>query len=430
MIVLKTPFDEEFIAGLADLTTVGRYEIIRKLGEGGAAAVYLGKDRYIKRYVAIKMSQPTADKGRSRFFLEAQSAGRLNHPNIVAIYDADVYKDFCYLTLEYIEGPTLKKFCHKDDILPMSRAVEIVFSACNALDYAHKQGVIHKDIKPSNIMLDKEGAIKITDFGIAQMVGKTAELGVIGTPSYMSPEQAEDGIVGNQADIFSLGCVLYELLTGERAFSGDNSFVIMYKIINKEPEPMLRIRPEIPEILEQITKKALAKDIKERYQSCMAFADELRVALRGLRGIVQNEETSEIVDYVHHVPFFHNFTRDQVNELVSANSIIKVPVGRVVVSEGEISDTFYVILSGKLKIMKGDEKIALIGDGECFGEMAYIAGQARFATVVADTDCILMELNPTFMERLSKSIQFLFFKNFAMTLVRRLSKDSGTATNS
>ena len=193
---------------------------------------------------------------------------------------------------------------------------------------------------------------------------------------------------------------------------------------------MLKIRPDLPEILEQITRKALAKDIKERYQSCMAFADELRVALRGLRGIVQDEETSEVVDYVHHVPFFHNFTREQVNELVSANNIIKVPVGKVVVSEGEISDTFYIILSGKLKIMKGDEKIALIGDGECFGEMAYIAGQARFATVVADTDCILMEINPTFMERLSKSIQFLFFKNFAMTLVRRLSKDSGTATNS
>ena len=192
---------------------------------------------------------------------------------------------------------------------------------------------------------------------------------------------------------------------------------------------MLKIRPDLPEILEQITRKAMAKDIKERYQSFMAFADELRVALRGLRGIVEGEGTSELVDYVHHVPFFHNFTREQVGELVSANSIIKVPVGRVVVSEGEISDTFYIVLSGKLKIMKGDEETALIGDGECFGEMAYIAGQARFATVVAATDCILMEIDPAFMERLSKSIQFLFFKNFAMTLVRRLSKDSGTATN-
>ncbi len=420
-----SPFDKTFMDGLADLKTIGRYEIIRKLGEGGAAVVYLGKDRYIKRLVAIKMSRPTSDRGRERFFVEAQSAGMLSHPNIVAVYDADIYKDFCYLTLEYVDGPTLKKFCVKDALLPPARAVEIVFSACNALDYAHRKGVIHKDIKPSNIMLNREGAVKITDFGIAQMIGKTAELGVMGTPSYMSPEQAEDGIVGLQTDIFSLGCVMYELLTGERAFPGDNHFTIMYKIINKEPEPMLKIRPDLPEILEQIVGKALAKDVKERYQSCMAFADELRVALRGLTGVVfRDEDTGEVVDYVHHVPFFHNFTREQVAELVEANSIIRVPVGNIVVAEGEISDTFYIVLSGKLKIMKGDEEIAVIGDGECFGEMAYIAGQARFATVIADTDCILMEIKPTFVDRLSKSIQFLFFKNFATTLVRRLTRDS------
>jgi len=188
---------------------------------------------------------------------------------------------------------------------------------------------------------------------------------------------------------------------------------------------MLKIRPDLPEILEQIVGKALAKDVKERYQSCMAFADELRVALRGLTGVVfRDEDTGEVVDYVHHVPFFQNFTREQVAELVEANSIIRVPVGNIVVAEGEISDTFYIVLSGKLKIMKGDEEIAVIGDGECFGEMAYIAGQARFATVIADTDCILMEIKPTFVDRLSKSIQFLFFKNFATTLVRRLTRDS------
>jgi serine/threonine-protein kinase len=273
-------------------------------------------------------------------------------------------------------------------------------------------------------MLDKAGAAKITDFGIAQVAGKTAEMGVFGTPSYMSPEQAEDKDVGNQTDIFSLGCVLYELLTGVRAFDGNNSFSIMYKISNNEPESILNIRPELPPILEQIIKKALAKGLKERYQTCMAFADDLRVAQRGLTGVVQDKKLNDVVDYVHNAPFFHNFTKDQVRELVSSDNIIKVPIGKVVVAEGEISDTFYIILSGKLNIMKGDEEIALIADGECFGEMAYIAGQARFATVVAATDCILMEITPNLIDKLSRSIQFLFFKNFAMTLVRRLSKES------
>ncbi len=421
----KGPFDTKFISSLSDLKRVGRYEIISKLGQGGAGVVYLGKDRYIKRLVAIKMANPTSERSRERFFIEAQSAGRLNHPNIVTVYDADVYEDLCYLTLEYIDGPTLKKFCNEDSLLPLNKVVESVSSACYALDYAHNHGVVHKDIKPSNIMLDKTGAAKITDFGIAQMVGKTAEMGVFGTPSYMSPEQAEDRDVGNQSDIFSLGCVLYELLTGVRAFSGNNNFTIMYKISNQEPESILDIRPDLPPILGQITKKALAKDVKERYQTCMAFADDLRVALRGLPGIVDDEKISDVIDYVQNAPFFNNFTKEQVRELVSSDNIIKVPIGKVVVAEGEISDTFYIILSGKLKIMKGDdEEIASIADGECFGEMAYIAGQARFATVVAATDCVLMEITPDLIDKLSKSIQFLFFKNFAMTLVRRLSKDS------
>jgi serine/threonine-protein kinase len=421
----KSPFDKDFMAGLEDLEHVGRYEIIRKLGQGGAAVVYLGRDRYIKRHVALKLSQPTGDRAKERFFVEAQSAGKLNHPNIVTVYDANVYGDFCYLTLEYVDGPTLKKFCKKENLLPPSRVVEVISSACNALDYAHKEGVIHKDVKPSNIMLNKTGLTKITDFGIAQMTERTVELGVFGTPSYMSPEQAEDREVGPQSDVFSLGCVLYELLTGVRAFSANNQFSIMYKIIHSEPPSILDLRSDLPGILDQIVKKAIAKRLEERYQTCMAFAEDLRVALRGLTGMVLEEEkSSDLVDYVHHVPFFHNFTRENVSELVTADCIIKVPRGKVVVAEGEISDTFYIILSGKLRIQKGDQDIALVVDGECFGEMAYIAGQPRYATVVADTDCILMEMTPDLVEQFSRDIQFLFFKNFAMTLVRRLSKST------
>ncbi len=419
----EDPFDAEFMLDLSEPKSVGRYEIVRKLGQGGTGVVYLGKDRYIKRYVAIKMSLPNSEKSRVRFFQEAQSAGRLNHPNIVAIYDADLYKDFCYLTLEYVDGPTLKKFCQKDSLLPLKRVVQITLDACNGLDYAHKRGVIHKDIKPSNIIIDEsEGRAKITDFGIAQITDKTAEIGIFGTPSYMSPEQAEDKVVGSETDIFSLGCVLYELLTGQKAFLGSNHFSIMYKIINEEAESILKIRPELPQILDQIIRKALAKDIAERYSTCMAFADDLRVSLRGLTGGVDNEEMGDMVDYIHHVPFFHNFTRDQLGELLSANHIIRVPRGKVVVEEGEISDTFYIVLSGSLNIKKGREVIAQVSDGECFGEMAYIAGQGRSATVMAESDCILMEIPPALVERLSESIQLLFFKNFATTLVRRLSK--------
>lgn len=419
-----SPYTSEWMPGFADPKSVGRYEILRRLGQGGTAVVYLGRDRYLKRYVAIKISHPTSDKARARFFVEAESAGRLDHQNIVFIYDAGVYEDFCHIIMEYVEGSTLKRFCHKASLLPVSKALEILFSVCNALDYAHRKGVIHRDIKPSNIMLDKANIPKITDFGIAQTTGHTVEMGILGTPSYMSPEQLRDGMVGNESDIFSLGCVLYELLTGERAFPGSNNFSIMYQITHKEPVSISDIRPELPNILDMIAKRALAKDTQERYQTCMELAYDLRLALRGSTEIITDERVKDVVEYVGHAPFFRDFTNDQIRELVPASQIIKVPKGEVIVAEGEIDDTFYIILSGRAKVKQKDKEIASLDTGECFGEMAYITGDARIATVVADTGCILMKISSTLLDRSSKSIQLLFFKKFATTLVHRFSHAS------
>jgi eukaryotic-like serine/threonine-protein kinase len=418
-----TPVKDKLISGLSDIKVVGRYQIIRKLGQGGAAVVYLGKDPYINRLVAIKISQPP-DRHRESFFLEAQSSGRMNHPNIVAVYDAGVYREYCYLTMEYIEGDTLDKYCRKDRILPMNRAVEIIFAICNALEYAHQQGVIHRDIKPSNIMLDASGNAKITDFGVAQVTGQTAPLGIFGTPSYMSPEQLKEETVGAQGDIFSLGCVLYELLTGEQAFSGTNNFSIMYKITNEEPGPMTTFRPELPKILEEITRRAIAKDIQERYQTCKDLAYDLRVSLRGLSGDQNGEKLKDVIDYILHVPFFVNFNREQVRELLTTSEIMKVPKGEVLVAAGEIDDSFFIILSGRALVEKRGETIATVSTGECFGEMAFIGGQARSATVVAATECVLLRISATLLDRSSSAIQLLFYKNFAIKLVRRISTES------
>jgi len=413
--------DVTFLAGLKGLESVDRYKVSGKLGQGGNAVVYLGTDPYIGRQVALKISQPGSDNNRHKFFVEAQSAGRLNHPNIVSIYDAGTYGAYCYITMEYIKGITLQKLCHPDTRLPISRVVEIIFTVCNALDYAHKQKVIHRDIKPSNIMLAENGAPKLTDFGVAQITEQTSESGLWGTPSYMSPEAIKEEALGSYSDIFSLGCVLYELLGGQMAFPGNNNFSIMYKITNSEPTPLRKLRANIPPILEEIVKKALTKDYTERYQSCLDFAYDLRVALRGLTDNVINEKAKDVLDLVHNVPFFNNFSKEQLGELVSDSALIKVLKGRTIVAEGDIDDAFFVILSGRALIRKGDMKIATIGAGECFGEMACIAGQARVAAVQAETDCILMKINATLIDRSSESIQLLFFKNFATTLVKRLS---------
>jgi len=417
----ETSIDPEFIESLEGIKTIGRYEIIHKLGRGGAGIVFLGRDPFIKRNVAIKIAQTTTDKLRERFLVEAQSAGQFSHSNIVSVYDVGVQSDFCYMTMEYIEGSTLEEFCCKENSLSMHKVAEIVLNVCSALDYSHKRGVIHRDIKPANIMLNKEGIVKITDFGVAQMTESTAVTGIFGTPSYMSPEQLKEEMIGYQSDIFALGCVMYELLSFNKAFPGENNFSIIYKIINTEPEAISIIRPDLPPIIEEIIKKAIAKDPSERYQSCTEFAYDLRIAMRGLTKINTDEKIKDVVDFVHHLRFFQSFSEDQVKEIVSLSHVIKVEKGKIIVSQGEIDDTFYIIMSGEAKVKKHNKDIACIGTGDCLGEMALIGGQTRVADVVADTDCVLLKISSSLLDNASDSVKHLFFKNFAITLVHRLS---------
>ncbi|MFZ0450146.1 MAG: serine/threonine-protein kinase [Desulfatiglandaceae bacterium] len=424
--------DDAFVAELSGVRRVGRYEIVDKLGQGSMGMVYLGKDPYIQRDVAIKISSPSpdlegykAERYRERFFIEAQSAGRLMQPNIVAIYDAGLFGEFCYIAMEYVDGPTLVKYCRKENLLPVSKIVENTFAACRALDYAHKRGVIHRDIKPSNIMLDRAGAIKIADFGIACIETDVPfQRGIVGSPSYMSPEQVKEEPIEDKSDIFSLGCVMYELLTGERAFPGDNYFSILYKITHEYPAPPSSIRRELPEIFDKIIHKALSKDPGERYQTCMDFAYDLRVALRGLKGTIKKSKVEDVVDYVHHVPFFEHFTRDQVKEILMTSNLVKIRKGKVVVSEGDIDDAFFIILSGRAAVKKNGRFIAEITRGECFGEMSYLGGQTRAATVVAASDCIMMRISATLLDRSSKTIQLQFMKQFALTLLTRLDRSN------
>ena len=426
----KSPIDTQFLEDLTGVEKIGRYEVIGKLGQGSMGVVYKGRDPYINRNVSMKISRPSADVGvkkadeyRKRFFLEAQSAGLLVHPNIVAIYDAGMYRDFCYITMEYIDGPTLEKFCDKDNLLTVSKAAETIISACKALDYAHQRGLVHRDIKPSNIMINKSEEVKITDFGIAKVkTEQTVSTEIIGSPSYLSPEQVKEEPVETVNDIFSLGCVLYELLTGEQAFPGDNYFSIMYKITNEDPVPIREIRPEIPEILEKITMRALAKDVNQRYQTCMDLAYDLRVALRGLRDDTERKDKADdVIDYIHNVRFFSHFTREQVQGIMETANMIRVTKETVMVTEGEIDDSFYIILSGRAVVRKDNRDIATIERGECFGEMAYLSGDSRTATVIAETDCILLNISAMLLDKSPQDIQLLFLKRFAMTLLHRLS---------
>ncbi len=419
-----------------NIKTIGRYQILKKLGHGSAGAVYLGKDPYIERQVAIKVYRLPDDIGpeeiesyKKDFFVEAQSAGRLMHPNIVTIYDADLQQDFCYITMEYIDGSTLEKFCKPDNLLPVESALKIIFNVCKGLEYAHQNEVIHRDIKPSNIILSLSGQVKITDFSIAYIKRGHSTLvkGLFGSPSYMSPEQVKEEFITERNDIFSLGSVLYELLTGKKAFEGENEYSIMFKIVNDDPRPILELKPELPKIFGDILNKALAKNPSQRYQCSMDFAYDLRLALNSLKETPKETHENELLSYIKDLPFFGNFTENQINDILSASNLVKVEKGETIIQQGEIDDSFYILTSGKVIVQKGNEEVAILEKGQCFGEMAYLTGEARSATIITKEECILLKLSSTLLSGLSEDIQLVFFKNFTRTIIKRLSKGTTKA---
>lgn len=255
-----------------------RYKFNKILGRGATGLVYKAWDKVEKRYIAVKVS----NKGPDRFVSEARLVGKLSHDNIVAIYDSNAGPEFSYIIMEYIDGDTLDVFCDIKNQLPLTRVSEVMIDICKGIHFAHDNGVIHRDIKPSNIILNKQGIPKITDLGLSLMIGGTQPMGFWGTPSYMSPEQLKGFAATKASDIFSLGCVLYELIEGRKAFEGENPYTTLYKVINEKPAPLSTQSPPVQAIFEPIIKKATAKNVEERYESCRELAYDLSKALPNL----------------------------------------------------------------------------------------------------------------------------------------------------
>ncbi len=271
-------------------STLGRYKVLKELGRGAMGVVYLGKDPTIQRFVAIKTMRldeiDDADKlqeVKARFFREAESTGRLAHPNIVTIYDAGEEHDLGYIAMELLEGTTLKQWSRKPNLLPLDKLIPILAAVADALDYAHQQGVVHRDIKPANIMVTKGETVKVMDFGIAKMASssKTQTNIVLGTPTYMSPEQIAGKKVDGRSDIFSLGVVLFEMLSGRPPFTADNLSALLFAITHNPHPSMKVIRPDLPPAIQHVLNQALEKDPALRFRRAAEFAQELRACLQG-----------------------------------------------------------------------------------------------------------------------------------------------------
>jgi len=246
-------------------TKIGKYPVSREIGHGATCRVFLGRDPFAKRDVAIKLVSNEFGAGtdlrrrfRKVFMNEASLVGKLIHPHIMAIYDADVADDYSYIVMEYVNGPTLEHYSTVANLLPVERVVEIAFKCSLALEFAHRRGVIHRDIKPANILISAQGDIKISDFGVAlQAEAEHTHLQGVGSPSYMSPEQVQDKELSHQTDIYSLGVVMYQLLTGKLPFIAATKASLLYQIINIEPVPPSTHRTDISPDLDRVVMRAL-----------------------------------------------------------------------------------------------------------------------------------------------------------------------------
>lgn len=269
-------------------TTVAHYKILEKLGEGGMGEVFLAHDSQLKRKVALKFLPDGSDpEALARFKREAQTAAALNHPNIITVYEVGEYEDRPYIAMAYVEGEPLNERIARGD-LPAGEAIDIAIQICDGLASAHQAGVVHRDIKPANILIDRDNRAKILDFGLAKLgsVSKiTGEISTFGTIYYMSPEQVRGEGVGPRSDLFSLGALLYELLTGELPFKGDHSAAIIYSITNEDPKPLSVYNKKLTGAIDQIVMRLLAKDPAERYESAAQVAADLRNLSAGIRPV-------------------------------------------------------------------------------------------------------------------------------------------------
>ncbi len=411
--------------------TIGRYEILGTLGRGNMGEVFRARDPMINRLVALKTRRFDLVYEKqdlkfviNKFFEEARIAGNLIHPNIVTIYDVGQDGHYCYIAMELLPGDNLASYNKADSLLPTSSVTDLVTKVCHALDFAHSHGVIHRDVKPANLMFGGAHGVKMTDFGIAMTAraDKTGDLQVMGTPSYMSPEQTKGLKLTKQTDFFSLGVVLFELLCGRRPFQGRTLYELMDNIRYSPPPSIIKIRPGLPEGLDLVIQRALEKEPDQRYPSGEEFAEEIQRAMQGKRIPVRDLKAAKKADLLKSVDFFRAFSRSEIEEVAKFGTFIRYHKSQVIVREGDIDTTFFVLLYGKVRVVQNNRRIVDLPAGACFGEMGAVTRTPRTAHVIAREACIVLKLDLKVLERESPALRMKFYEIFMRTLIERLEK--------
>ncbi|MDP1671511.1 MAG: serine/threonine-protein kinase [Burkholderiales bacterium] len=410
---------------------IGKYEVVKKLGDGATSTVFLARDAFNNREVAVKLVSQTALKDENRgqlmhrlFLTEASLAGKLIHPHIVEIYDAVADEDNAYIVMEYVSGGTLQRFTRADNLLALGDVIEVIYKCARALDFASQLGVIHRDIKPANIMVKDNTDIKVTDFGSAAllMTERTVVDG-IGTPAYMSPEQHMNKPANLQTDIYALGVVMFQMLTGRLPFTADNIAGLAHQVLNADPPLPSEFRTDVPTELDLVVHRAMARDQTVRYMTWEHFANDLAAIASGAplpkHGVLDTEK----FNILRTLSFFKSFGDVELWEVLRFSEWVDFAKDEVIINEGEPGDFFGIIVSGEARVLRKRRLLlSLLKAGECVGEMAYLgeSGSLRSADVVAATPVRMIKISVKALEHASELCRLNFDRTYLRILVGRL----------
>lgn len=411
---------------------IGKYPITRELGRGATSRVYLGNDPLGNRNVAIKVVRPEpgvdADvlkRFYKSFMNEAALIGKLLHPHIIQIFEADVTDEYSYIVMEYAPGETLEERCKVSNLLSLGQVVEIAFSCSLALDFANRHGVIHRDIKPANILRGAGGKIKISDFGAAQLdSGEQTVMQGIGSPAYMSPEQVVEKPLNLQTDIYSLGIVMYQLLTGRLPYTASNKASLAYQISNIDPAPPSVHRADLPDALEKFVMRAIAKDLSVRFDSWAEFSRELTQTYRHLELAADTITDSDKYDAIKKIPFFREFSEMETWEIVRISTWRRNSAGQIILEEGDVGGSFFIIVDGEARVSKSGQDVDTLNPADCFGEFLYFEEKRpeHATTITASSELLAVEIKAQALQRATDALQKQFNKSFLRILVSRLAQ--------
>lgn len=413
-----------------------RYEIRAEIGCGATGTVYHAWDTFAQRDVALKVAHAQIFKSddpdqalvRKSWLNEVHLAGNLHHPYIVDVFDAGFGDDCAWLVMEYLPGGTLEPFTRPDNLKPVAEVLEIVYKCASALDYACRAGIVHRDIKPANLQFIASGEAKVCDFGAAYWSkgsDDTTQVMDIGSLAYMAPELFRQWVTP-QADIYALGVVLHQLLTGKRPFDAPDQAALMYKILNGTRDPLTSFRPDLPESLNPLLDRMLARNLEERFANWPSVLSALSThSTRAQQAHPQATERpaeSELYDQLRQLALLKPLDDAKLWELLRISSWRKVPAGTVLMYEGAKAVSCYLLLTGDAKVMQQGKLIALLDPGTLFGELAFAEPKPapRNATVVAATDVVIGKWPYSRLTSASSGLQSRMLQIFFRLAAERL----------